>query len=218
MGRYQKALGARLDTPGLERQVSSGTLREKGADKVALLTWELPGKFRIEKDGKAIVGALAGLPAPAIPGVSSEDDDDLLESLFLDRAESALYNVVNGAAVRVIGYQVGTQRGRVPGYAGPYFDIFDITAKADAKANSPSRSKRYIFDSMSGLLQRVVYVTVKPSGTQAVSTVFSQWAKIQNDFLPGVIERSIDQVSVARFTATSQGLAARTADGKLDRP
>lgn len=217
LGRYQTALGERLERAGLERMVSTGTLREKGTDKPSVLAWELPGKFRFEKDGKAIVGALTGLAAPTSPGVSNEDEDDIIESLFLDRPESALYNVVNGAAVRVIGYQVGTQRGRVAGYAGPYYDVFDITGKSDAKATSSTRSKRYFFDSMSGLLQRVTYVLTKPTGAQTVDTYFSQWTKVQNDFVPGVIERTVNRISVSRFVAATTTLTAKAADGKLDR-
>lgn len=217
LGRYHTNLGERLQRVGLERLVSSGTLREMGTDKPSVLTWELPGRFRLEKDGKAMVGALAGLAAPSAPGLSSQDEDEIIESLFLDRSESALYNVANGAAVRVIGYQVGTVRGRAPGYAGPYFDIFDITAKVDWKPGSPARSKRYFFDSMSGLLQRVSYVQVKRGISQSVDTHFSQWTRVQNDFVPAVIERLVDRASVARFSAMANTLVARTADGKLDR-
>ncbi len=217
LGRYQASLGERLQRPGLERLVSTGTLRERGADKSSVLTWELPGRFRIEKDNKAIVGALAGVAAPTAPGLSSEDEDDIIESLFLDRAESALYNVVNGAAVRVIGYQVGTQRSRVPAYSGPYFDVFDITTKVDSKVRSATRSKRYFFDSMSGLLQRVTYVVAKNAGPQTIDTYFSQWTKVQNEFVPGIIERRENQVVGSRFTAAVNQLSARVADGKLDR-
>lgn len=216
LGRYHTNLGERLQRVGLERLVSTGTLREKGSDKPSVLAWELPGRFRLEKDGKAIVGALAGLAAPRAPGLSTQDEDEIIESLFLDRSESALFNVVNGAAVRVIGYQVGTQRGRVPAYSGPYFDVFDITAKVDWRPNSPVRSKRYFFDSMSGLLQRVSYVQFKGAATQSIDTHFSQWTKVQNDFVPGVIERFVDRVSVARFGASANALIAKTADGKLD--
>lgn len=214
LGRYQASLGERLQAPGLERLVSTGTLREKGSDKSSVLTWELPGRFRIEKDGKAIVGALAGVPAPTAPGLSSSDEDDLIESLLLDRPEAALYNVVNGAAIRVIGYQVGTQRGRLPNYTGPYYDIFDITTRIDSKTNSSTRSKRYFFDSISGLLQRVNYVL---NGVQTVDTYLSQWTKVQNNFVPGVIERTVDRVSVARFSAATNSFGAKVADGKLDR-
>jgi hypothetical protein len=214
--RYRSALGERLEKAGLERVVSSGTLREKGADKSAVLIWELPGRFRLEKDGKAILGAGAGVTAPSVIGASSEDEDDLIESLFLDRPETAFYNVLAGASVKLLGYQVGLQRGYSKNYAGPYYDVFDIEGRVGGKLNSPVRSKRYVFDSMSGLLQRVTYLGGR-SGLTPVATHFGQWTKLQQESVPGVIERRVNNESVARFEAAQNAVGAKQEDGKLDR-
>lgn len=213
---YRAALGERLGKAGLERVVSSGTLREKGTDKAAVLFWELPGRFRLEKDGKAILGSGAGVTAPSAAGVSTEDDDDLVESLFLDRPETAFYNVLAGASVKLLGYQVGVQRGYSKSYAGPYYDVFDIEGRVGGKANSPVRSKRYVFDSMSGLLQRVTYLGGR-SGLSPVVTNFGQWVRSGGENVPGLIERRVNGESVARFETAQSAVGAKQDDGKLDR-
>ncbi len=217
LSRYHAALGERLQKVGMERLVSIGTLRENGNDKPTVLAWELPGKFRLEKDGKAILGSVAGLAAPSSPGVSTSEEDDLMESLFLDRSEAALIGVVGGAAIRVVGYHVRAQRGHGADYAGPYYDIFDFTSKVGSKPVSPTRSKRFYFDSFSGLLQKVSYVLTRGGGSQIVETTLGQWTKVQGESVPGVIERFVNQVSVARFSASATVVSEKKADGKFDK-
>jgi hypothetical protein len=214
--RFHRVMGERLAKAGKERLVSVGNLQEKAASKPTTLRFELPGRFRLEKDGKAILGSGSGAAAPQSGLAANEDEDDLLESMFLDRQESALYSVSQGASLRVIGYQVQASRGGA-NYAGPYFDIFEITGKADGKANSELRSKRFVFDSMSGLLQRVHYVLSRRGSNVPIETRFSQWTVVDSVPVPGRVERWAEGVNSLAFAATGHSFSGKAEDGLFER-
>ncbi len=88
--RFHRVMRERLGKPGKERLVSVGNLQEKANSKPSVLRFELPGRFRLEKDGRAILGSGVGAAAPQSGLAANEDEDDLIESMFLDRQESAL--------------------------------------------------------------------------------------------------------------------------------
>lgn len=214
--RFHRVISERVEKAGKERLVSVGNLQEKASSKPIVLRFELPGRYRLEKDGKAILGSAAGAPSPQSGLAANDDEDDLIESMFLDRHESALYSVAQGASLRVIGYQVRATRSSI-GYVGPYFDIFEITGKVDGKSGSGPRSKRFFFDSMSGLLQRVHYVVARRGVSLPIETRFSQWALLDGVPLPGRVERWESGVNSLQFSATSHTLSGKAADGLFEK-
>ena len=50
---YQQALGDRLHVPGKERAISNGTLTDSRGVTNAILSWELPGRLRLDRPGSA---------------------------------------------------------------------------------------------------------------------------------------------------------------------
>jgi hypothetical protein len=216
LGKVYRAVAERLGKPGKERVISAGQLEERVGSKPSTLRHELPGRFRLEKDGKAILGSAVGAPSPQGGLAANDDEDDLIESLFLDRQESALYAVAQGASLRVIGYQVQATRGRA-GYTGPYFDIYEISGRADGKSGSASRTKRFFFDAMSGRLQRVHYFVNRRGSSIAVETRFSDWTLVEGVSLPGVVERWENGSRSLRYQASGHSVAAKASDGLFDR-
>jgi hypothetical protein len=214
--KVYRVVAERVGKPGKERIVSVGQLDEKGSAKASALRQELPGRFRLEKDGRAILGSTVGAPSPQGGLAANDDEDDLIESLFLDRQESALYAVAGGASLRVLGYQVQATRGRT-GYAGPYFDIYEITGRSDGKNGSVARSKRFVFDSMSGRLQRVHYFVNRRGASTVVETRFSEWSVVDGVAIPGVVERLENGSRTLRYQSTGHSVSAKANDGLFDR-
>ena len=220
-GRYKSALGERVEKPGKERLTIAGSLTAGGKTVPATIRWELPGQFRLDQTGggRPILVNGPGLALGKSQAALDAGEEALAESLLYDRCESVLYGIATGFPARLIGEHVRQGRNLGPGYSGPYYDVVDIVAKADGRTTSPTRHKRFLFDSFTGLLQRVLYRAPGTTGAEnLVETVFDQWTTIDGSPFPLVTERRVNGTVVMRFQASTHLVGAKVADGAFENP
>jgi len=214
------ALSDRLAKPGKERVTIVGTLTAQGNTSSATMRWELPGRFRLDRSAGArpILANGPGLDLGRSQTALDELEDSIVESLLLDRAESMLYGVAAGNPVRLLGEQVRQSR-NLDASTGKLYDVVDVVAKVDARPSSPVRQKRYLFDSFTGLLQRVIYrIRVGPGVDSTIETSFQQWTTVDGYPFPLVTERHRDGALLLRFQAVGHTLGVAAADGVFDNP
>ena len=135
----------------------------------ATIRWELPGKFRLDQTGggRPLLVNGPGLTSGKTQDAMDAAEEALAESLIQDRVESALYGIANGNSLRLVGEQVREGRNPGPDYRGPYYDVVDTVAKLDSRSTAPVRHKRFLFDSYTGLLRRVIYKVQGVNGGRA---------------------------------------------------
>ena len=218
---YQQVLGDRLQVPGKERAISIGTLTDSRGQSSAVLSWELPGRLRIDRPGSAsrvIQAGASALATPAAQASLSEDEENLVDSLLHDRVETFLVNASQGQLVRLVAQNARGTRDSSPNYTGPLYDVYDQVAKVDSRATSPERLKRFFIDARTGQLFRVVYYVNRGGKSVRAETIFTQWTTTQGQATPQVIERRHDGVSVFTFRASSTNYAAFAQDSLFERP
>ncbi|MFN8686394.1 MAG: hypothetical protein ACK50U_10405 [Acidobacteriota bacterium] len=208
-------LGDRLEIAGRERQIFTGSFRVgTGAATVSRIIWEFPGRLRFERtSGRNLVANSNRLALNAQQNTHTQEEADLVESFLHDRLETAVINLANGSGTRFIGTRIRGSADRGRTYNGPLFDILDITASLDARATTAQRTKRYVFDSNTGLLQRVMYRDMREGREVAIATLYSGWTKQGGYFAPGLVERRQDGVNVFSFQVSGSAVVAMAADG-----
>ena len=142
---YQQVLGDRLRVPGKERVISSRTLTDSRGTSSAILSWELPGRLRLDRPGSASRVLQAGASGLAITSAQanlSEEEENLVDSLLHDRLETFLINAAKGQLVRLVAQNVRATRDLSPNYAGPLpSSTVASSCKATAFLPSARRSK-----------------------------------------------------------------------------
>lgn len=218
---YQQALGDRLHVPGKERAISTGTLTDSRGVTNAILSWELPGRLRLDRPGttsRTLQAGANGLAIAAAQANLNEDEENLVDSLLHDRQETFLLNASQGQHLRLIAQNVRATRDTSRTYTGPLYDVYDQIAKIDSRASSPERLKRFFVDARTGLLYRVVYYVTRAGKSIQAETIFSQWTTVQGQATPNQIERRHDGVSVFTYRASSHSYAAFALDTLFERP
>ena len=68
-----------------------------------------------------------------------------------------LESMRNGAAVRLLGRNVGPDPAIDPDNKGPRYDIYEVTASVSGRKDKLTRMKLYFFDTNTGLLSSTRY-------------------------------------------------------------
>jgi len=180
------ALGDRVWSRGQERVGLQGQFTDEAGNRAARVTIELPGLVRLEgmrADGTPIL--FDGDQARAEGAGLTARDQAVLDVFAVDSIEGLLGQVSHGAAVRLLGRGFAVDPADREQAGAAAFDIFEITARLPTRADRPLETRRYYFDSETGLLASV-HRTV--SG-QAVETRFSYWGEVEGSMYPGLVER-----------------------------
>lgn len=209
------ALGDRVQKQGNERVIMTGTLNRSGVVSNVQIIFEMPGLLRIDETGgkgRSLVYDLGSLK-----GTSAVDDDDegLAESIQNDTAESFLGEFGSGSSVRHLG-----DRFKVKGETGfgAEVDIYEAASSIGVKRDRQTVTKRYMFDSNTGLLRRVVYRTQQSGKFVTAQTVLSGYSSVGAHMLPGRIARLVDAAEVFAFTRTGAAVQAAGKDNVFASP
>ncbi len=218
---YQQVLGDRLRVPGKERSISTGTLTDSRGASVAVLSWELPGRLRLDRPGSAsrvIQASAPTLAATTAQSTLTEEEENLVDSLLQDRQETFLFNAGEGQLVRLVAQNVRASRDPSPNYNGPLYNVYDQVARVDSRTNSPERLKRFFIDARTGLLYRVVYYVTRGGKSVQAETIFTQWTVAHGQMSPTLVERRHNGVSIFTYRITSTSFAAFALDSLFERP
>lgn len=206
--KYLLAFGPRLQAPGSERTVLSGTFSSSAGNGPIQVTWQVPGWIVVQlgTNPPLIYDDVVGLQNAS--GISTSDAN-ILESLFDDSLQSFLYGFRNSLPTRLLGQGIHTDNGTAKTYQGPWYDAYMVVAPALSQPSHPRRNKVFYLDSVRGLLQSVAYT----ANSAKVSTQYSNWLTANGNAFPGTITRIENGTHVFQFTVTSYTVSPAANDG-----
>jgi len=203
-----KALGKRMRAVGREESIYDGQfVVEAGDPKRMRVEHQISGVLRVENlDEKTDII----FDGDVVTGVRDRSGESLVDTFVLDTPEGVIYALRNGASAQLLG------RGFSPfsitaGSATPHFDIYEITALERTHPGSEMRTRRYYFDSETGILSSTRYLD--RSGV-AVESRFSVWTEIDGSLYPSRIERYEDGHRTFAFVASSISGRSKQAETK----
>jgi hypothetical protein len=212
------AMGNRLEKPGKERLTLTGTITSGGSKQIipALLVREFPERLRLEEqlEGERRVTVFDGNSSVRRSWSShGRRDEDLVETLAHDSVEHFLFTQTGNAAIRYLGARFRPDDGTDPNYAGPFYDLYEMTELIKLRREMRRQTKLYYFNSDTHLLERVKYQVFRDGIATTVEVRLNNWQEVQGQRLPGEIVRLENDAPVLTFTVTSFVISARAADG-----
>ncbi|MDM7995527.1 MAG: hypothetical protein QUT30_07580 [Acidobacteriota bacterium] len=202
---YAIALGQRLQRPGKERIIATGSLLydadgPESAFPVEIV-WQHPLKVRLTQDGSSVVYDRSN-PAREIP--ESKRLSDTLQVLLEDMSEGFLSLQSTGSSRRIgSGFRL---RNSDPGDTGA--DIIQMTYPNVFGGGEPV-VKTYVFNSRTKLLGVVSYISKSGS---AVDVIIDDWRDIQGEKVPFLIERWEDGIRTMQLKLSSAAVTEGSND------
>lgn len=184
-------VGDRLEKPGKERVTYTGTLQRAGEDRASLFTliWELPGRLRLEDHGRQQVTLFNGETVSRTESGSTTFDDELLETLVFDSAEHVFVSQMQGAGTRSLGSRFRLTEDSRAEYAGPVYDIFEVTEASAVRQGSIRQTRQYFFNSDTLVLESVKYRVSQNGIETAVEVRLENWQRADGQLFPRRIVR-----------------------------
>jgi len=208
-----EALGDRLERPGKERLVLIGALRrasKKNEDRPARLILEFPDRLRLEEqDGVTVYNN----DFASSNGVLKRNERDEVESLLFDFVDHFFASQMQGAATRFLGSRFRLDDGANPNYAGPFYEIYQVTDRIAVEKEVREKQKFYFFNSDTLLLEQVRYQIERDGEPVGVEVLIGGWRKVDGQQIPGVITRTEGGAPVLSLSITSAAVGARQNDG-----
>lgn len=210
-------LGSRLEKPGKERLTFEGTLSFGGAAAAPLrLTRELPDRIRLEvgaKRGREIY-AFNGRRAGKGGGAVNSSEADLIETLAFDTVENLFTSTARGASFRQLALH--SQAGDGEGYAGPFYDVYEVTSDVMI-GEDVRRQVKLLYVNSDTLLPEMVRYERERDGTLAqVEVRLSDWREVGGQMLPFRVVRLEDGNAVITVEISAADLSPETRDGAFD--
>ncbi len=212
-----RAMASRLEKPGTERIVITGTLsRLKSGNPNPVpvrVIFEQPNRLRLEEESSVTVFDGASLTKSG--SQPTEDNADEMETLLLDFPERLFIGLVVGNPLRQLGSRFRTDDGSNRNYSGPYFDVYEMgerlrmTSGPPDSANGEFTNKRYYINSDTNLLERVVY----ERRNKKVEVRLTDWRLVEKQRIPFSIIRLEDGTPALQLTMSTATLARRANDG-----
>lgn len=202
--------GDRLEQPGKERVTLVSTLSRKKDEKLtARLILEYPDKLRLEEpDGVTVYD---GKQIKSTKKNRSMKDDDEIESLLSDSAEHFFTSLANGAATRFLGQRFRMDDGTTKNYTGLFCDPYLVQDPTTSKKATGQQAKIYYLNSDTLLLERVRFED--KNGKTKIEVQFSDWQKVNGQFIPGKISRWEDGALVTSLTISQATVGPKAQDG-----
>lgn len=203
-----RVMGDRLEKPGKERLVMTGTLTRASETTPTVFTVvrEYPGGLQLEeRDGRQRRVSIYNRRATERVNRSHREADEI-ETLLLDTDEGFFTAHAEGAAMRHLG-----DRFRLDDDASdnPSYSLYEITDEVNTGGRSRQQTKLYAFNSDSLLLERVRYELEREGETVRVEVRFDKWQRAQGQMLPRRIERRENGAVVFSLDVTSVSVGSR---------
>ena len=214
-----KTLGGRMEEPGKERLVMTGTLvRGSGSQSSPIsLVLEFADRLRLEEqvDGQSRAVIFDGQNA-AVTGEEalSGADRDLIETLVCDSVEHFFAGQMRGVATRSLGSNFRSEGDIAAGAdSGPSYEAYEVTETVNVGGEPREQTKLYYFNTDTRLLEKVQYQLARNGGQVAVEVRLGGWHEVQGQKLPASIVRLENNSPVLTVTITSTSIAQRADDG-----
>jgi hypothetical protein len=196
------ALGARLQMRGKELTMLTGDyLDAAGQRRSAQIVHQIPNLVVLR--GFANGNRELKFDGSRSPAGLAPNEEALLEVFVSDVAEGMLTSIQDGAAVRLLGREFKPGAAAAPGYNGPGYDIYEVTARRPFGTADKVRMKFYYFDSASGLLLNTRYHDESMVPAVRIETRFSDWRLVGGSAYPGRIEHYENDRRMFSFITTN---------------
>jgi len=179
-----QALGTRMRTAGKEETVLEAQFVDDGGHNKPLhIVYQISGMVRIEgvHDKTALT-----FDGEFTHGVADRTDESLMDTFVMDSPEGMLYSLRKGASMVLLGHGFGPDARIAPDYKGPRYDIYVVTAPDRLRRSGALQSRRFYFDSATGLLVSTRY---SDSTGMTIETRFLDWEHVDGSAYPKTIER-----------------------------
>jgi hypothetical protein len=205
-------LGDRLERPGNERAVYTGSLK-RADDSLAtpfMLVWELPGRLRLEDYGRQQITVFDGETVSRTQAGSATFEDELMETLIYDSAEHLFLSQMQGAATRFLGSRFKLKAEEA---AQPVYDIFEVTEANKARNDSTGQTRQYLFNSDTQVLELIKYPLMKNGVEVPVEVHLEGWRRIGPHLFPSRIVRLESGAPVFTLAISTATVTPRIDDG-----
>lgn len=210
------ALGDRLEKPGKERLTMLGKIKLSGEsqDTPVRITYEHPGRLRFENLGGDRQARTIDFDRRSGHGDGKQDrvEQAIIETLVFDTVDGFFEQQMSGAATRFLGTRFRLDDGSAADYAGPYYDIYQVSEPVEDNSATQYRRKFYYFNSDTLLMERVRYWVDRAGVQTNIEVQMSDWRKVQDQQLPGRIVRLENGDPVLTISINSVGIGARVTD------
>ena len=213
-------LGDRMEKPGKERLVLTGSLRRQtNASAIPFrLFLELPGRMRLEEQGgQPRVTGFNGNTGWVV-GAESKEADQIIETLVFDSAEHFFQSQVQGFATRALGSHFRLDSSRNPNSTGPFYDIYQVGDRIGIGGAVRVQPKLFLINSNTLLLERVRYQTDRDGKRTKVEVLLGDWRKSNEQNVQTSITRLENGVAALTMTVNSVVVSPKQADGIFEPP
>jgi hypothetical protein len=212
-----RILSNRLEKPGKERVIFSGTLEKTINSQTASLPfrliWQLPGRLRLEEftGGQTQVTVFDGTSISKLGGSLSQQDQDRIETLLYDSPEHFFIGrVQDGNAMRCLAGGL-TMSGNEE--TGPVYEVYEVTDQIKATLPVRQQVKHFYFNSDTYQLERVRYQLKRGDSQTVVDVYLRNWTQYQDQRFPTQIVRLENGKPVLTLTINSIGISPKVDDG-----
>jgi hypothetical protein len=198
--RFRRRLGQRFLTGGEERSVLTGTLTVGGQRyEITMVRTQSDDGEQVEigLDGQGT--SLTWNPALGTQAANgpSRDERSMTERLALDSPDQFIHAQLRMASYYTIARNVmPAEAGGADNYSGPVWDVVRVTEPTGGHGTPLSLVRHYFFNSLSGLLEKVVS---DEEGRTIVAQI-SEWSDQSGELLPAHIVWSNTQEMVMELT------------------
>jgi len=214
-----KALGDRLEKPGKERLVVTGTLDQDAQSRTYTAIMEFPDRLNltIQNGLETRTVTFDGNRANALGAPLSAAERDLIETLVYDTPEHFFGGQARGTATRFLGDHFRLDDGAQANYTGPFYDVYQTTEQIRHTVPPRQQTKLYCFNSDTHLLERISYELERNGFRTAVEIRISGWQKMQGQQVPTRIVRLENNRPALTLTITSVALNTKVDDGAFGK-
>lgn len=210
-------LGDRVERPGQERLNVIGTLTRADSNRrfpfSAVIEFPDHVSLSIQEGAQTRVLRFDGQEVTAIGSAVDVSERDLIETLAYDTAEHFFWSQMQNHATRGLGSRFRADDGSARNYAGPYYDIYEMSELDKTSSDRHQSVKHFYFNSDTHLLERVRYEVTRGGANVGVEIIVEAWQKQTGQNIPRRIERRENNMSVFVLAINSVNVAPRVADG-----
>lgn len=208
-------LGDRLTVAGKEQVVFTGTLTDASGPRLARITWQVGGWFRLEElGGLRRVLLFDGANLRNTKGEVGPDEKRLMDSLIIALPENVFWHAANQAvAMRFLGGRFRATDSIADEYAGAYSDLFALyPPSSPAQGLFVAEAQHVIaLDSGTLLLASVSHAASAGGNSSEVQTQLSNWTQQAGQWFAGTITRLENGQQTLQFSVT--GFQVNAASG-----
>lgn len=214
-----RLLGDRLEKSGKERVTLEGRLTRSGETAIPFrITRELPDRLRVEirADKERHVITFDGKRPGKRGGDLTDLDEDLIETLVFDAVENLFTGPGRGAALRQIALRARADDSEAEDYAGPYYDVYEVTTELKIGQKERLQAKVFSVNSDTLLPEIIRYERERQGANIRVEVQFSDWREVHEQRLPFRVVRLENGSPTLTLEFGSISLGSEQQDGAFD--